>query len=167
LGVDTRDVDAAEVANVGPPWVAESVVRLTVSIPSADSRDGKCGGLGRVLLNTTTDDVAELVMVERVEGEGDSKVVESIGPGWNSEKLGMKGGGPMSEPIGPMSGGAGTAKGPAMLLESAMDCEWLRSEDSRSRRVVCRCEGEGSSTMLKKRSLVAAAMRWQRHVMDL
>jgi hypothetical protein len=138
-----------------------------VSTLSADSSDWEGGGLGRALLNTITDDVAELVMVERVEGEGDSKVVESIGSGWNPEKLGMKGGGPMSEPIGPMSGGAGTAKGPAMLLESAMDCEWLRSEGSRSRRVVCRCEGEGSSTRLNRRSLVAAAMRWQRHVMDL
>jgi hypothetical protein len=117
LGVDTRDVDAAEVANVGPPWVAELVVGLTVSILSADSSDGKGAGLGRVLLNTTTDDGAELVMVERVEGKADSEAVESIGPGWSSEKLGMKGGGPMSEPIGPTSGGAGTAKGPAMLRE--------------------------------------------------
>ena len=108
-----RGVDGDEVANVGPPRVAASEAGLTVSILSTDSNDEKGGGLGRISLNAPIDVVAELAMVERVVGEGESKVVESIGSGWNFEKLGVKGG-PKSGLSGPLPGGAGTEKGPAM-----------------------------------------------------
>jgi len=84
-----------------------------VSILSTDSSGENGGGFDRISLNATTDDVAELVMEERVVGDGDSEVVESIGSGWNFEKLGVKGR-PKRGSIGPLPGGAGTEKGPAM-----------------------------------------------------